>query len=97
MPPDAGLFGICTATIVVGDVSVQIIKVHLTPVVLNHGDRISTAWTALSDAETKHISEIAAIAKILDSTRPTIVLGDFNRMSSSIAPRTLKKTCSFAG
>jgi endonuclease/exonuclease/phosphatase family metal-dependent hydrolase len=90
-PPEAGLFGFCTATIVVGDVPVHIINVHLTPVVLKQGDRLTAALTALSDAETKHESEIAAIAKMLDTTRPTIVLGDFNSISTFVAPRTLTK------
>lgn len=90
-PPDAGLFGFCTATIVVGDVSVHIINVHLTPVVLKRGDLIAAAMTALSDAETKHEAEIAAIATVLDPTRPSIVLGDFNSISTFIAPRTLTK------
>lgn len=90
-PPDAGLFGFCTATIVVGDVSVHIINVHLTPVMLQRGDRIAAAMTALSDTETIHESEIVAIANILDPARPTIVLGDFNSISTFIAPSTLMK------
>lgn len=90
-PPDAGLFGFCTATIVVGEVSVHIINVHLSPVVLKRGEGIAAAMTALSDAENKHEAEIAAIANVLDPTRPTIVLGDFNSISTFIAPRTLTK------
>lgn len=98
-PPDAGLFGFCTATVAVGDVSVHVINVHLTPVVLNRGDLIVAAMTALSDAETIHESETAAITSVLDPTRPTIVLGDFNSISTFIAPRTLTQmglTDSFA-
>jgi len=90
-PPDAGLFGFYTATIVVGDVSVLIINVHLTPVMLKLGDGIAAAMTALADAETIHESEIVAIANVLDPKRPSIVLGDFNSISTFIAPRTLTK------
>ncbi|MFU7559408.1 endonuclease/exonuclease/phosphatase family protein [Roseiconus sp. JC912] len=89
IPPSAGLFGFCTANIVVGDVPVQIINVHLTPVVLKRGDRVAAAMLALSDAEAKHEVEIAAISTVLDPTRPSIVLGDFNSISTFVAPRTL--------
>ncbi len=90
-PPDAGLFGFCTTTVVVGDLSVHIINIHLTPVVLKRGDRISAVMTALSDAERVHESEIAAIATVMDPASASIVLGDFNSISTFIAPRTLTK------
>ncbi len=68
----------------------KLFNVHLTPVVLKQGDRITAALAALSDAETKHESEIAAIAKKLDTTRPTIVLGDFTAFQHC-RPTTMTK------
>ena len=56
-PPDAGLFGFCSVTVIIGDVPVHIINVHLTPVVLERGERIVAAMTALSETETKHESK----------------------------------------
>jgi endonuclease/exonuclease/phosphatase family metal-dependent hydrolase len=65
------------------------VNVHLTPVVLKQGDRFAAVMDALSDAEAKHKVEITAVTKGLDLDKPTIVLGDFNSISSFIAPKTL--------
>jgi endonuclease/exonuclease/phosphatase family metal-dependent hydrolase len=88
-PPDAGLFGFCAATVRIGGEAIRIVNVHLTPVVLKQGDRFAAVMDALSDAEAKHKVEITAVTKGLDLDKPTIVLGDFNSISSFIAPKTL--------
>jgi endonuclease/exonuclease/phosphatase (EEP) superfamily protein YafD len=47
--------------------------------------------TAVSATERKHAAEIAAIIEIIDCSKPTIVVGDFNSTSEFNAPRRLKE------
>ncbi|WP_160148256.1 endonuclease/exonuclease/phosphatase family protein [Rubripirellula obstinata] len=88
-PPDAGLFGFYSTTISVGGTAIHVVNVHLSPVVLQRGDRITAVMNELSRTEAKHEIEIAAITGAIDVRRPTIVVGDFNSISTFVAPKTL--------
>ena len=88
-PPDAGLFGFCSATIQLGNVRVRIINVHLSPVLMRGGFGIRQAFEAFADAEAKHAAEIDGIVRTIDLDQPTIVVGDFNSLSNFCAPRRL--------
>ena len=91
MPPDGGLFGFYTAILDYNSERVQIVNVHLTPFQFKRGGGISDAITALTTTEETHAKEIDAIAKAIDATRPTIVVGDFNSISTFVAPQRLLK------
>jgi endonuclease/exonuclease/phosphatase (EEP) superfamily protein YafD len=70
---------------------IQIVNVHLTPFHGNLKDGILGATSALASTEKTHAVEIDAILKRVDPKRPTIILGDFNSMSSFVAPKRLKE------
>lgn len=97
--PADGLFGFYAVTVSIDDTHVRVINMHLTPVVLKRGDRFTAAMTALSDAEAKHKAEIVAITGGIDPKEPSIVAGDFNSISTFVAPTALTElglTDSFA-
>ncbi|MDM4019533.1 endonuclease/exonuclease/phosphatase family protein, partial [Roseiconus lacunae] len=89
VPPTAGLFGFYSATLKRFDTSVRIINVHLTPFQMKRGGGVRDAMTALSSTEDKHAIEIDAIVDAIDCQRPTIVVGDFNSISTFRAPKRL--------
>ncbi|WP_442505713.1 endonuclease/exonuclease/phosphatase family protein [Novipirellula sp. SH528] len=89
VPPTAGLFGFYTANLDFSDTTVRIVNVHLTPFQIKRGGGIGDAMAALSITEDKHATEIDAIVDTIDCKRPTIVVGDFNSISTFIAPRRL--------
>jgi len=47
--------------------------------------------SAMKDAETTHAAEIQAICEKLDPQRPCIIAGDFNSLSTFVAPARLRK------
>lgn len=87
--PSAGLFGFYSATIEIAGRSIRIVNVHLTPFQFKAGGGIADAMTALSAAEENHAIEIAAVDEAIDTKLPTIVLGDFNSISTCVAPKRL--------
>ncbi len=70
---------------------IQIVNVHLTPFHGNLKDGVLGATSALASTERTHAVEIDAILKRVDEKRPTIILGDFNSLSSFVAPKRLKE------
>lgn len=90
-PPDAGLFGFYSATIQLRTKDVRILNVHLSPLLIRRGDGIRQAIEAFTDAEEKHTEEIEAIVRTIDVDQPTIVVGDFNSLSTFGAPQRLMK------
>lgn len=88
-PPDAGLFGFYSAVLQLEDETVQLVNVHLTPFQIKRGASFKEAMDALAATETKHVSEIAAVLKTIDPARPTIIAGDFNSVSTHLAPQRL--------
>ncbi len=62
---------------------------HLTPFHGNLKEGVLGATSALASTEKTHAIEIEAILKRVDPKHPTIVLGDFNSLSSFVAPKRL--------
>lgn len=75
----------------VPSLKIQIVNVHLTPFHGNLKDGVLGATSALASTEKTHAVEIDAILKRVDEKRPTIILGDFNSLSSFVAPKRLKE------
>lgn len=71
--------------------TIQIVNVHLTPFHGSLKDGVLGATAALASTEKTHAVEIDAILERVDSKRPTIILGDFNSLSSFVAPKRLKE------
>lgn len=88
-PPDAGLFGFYSANLDIKGETIHIVNIHLTPFQFNHGGGLFEAMAALKLTEEAHTSEIESIAGTLDVNRPTIVVGDFNSVSTYAAPKHL--------
>jgi endonuclease/exonuclease/phosphatase (EEP) superfamily protein YafD len=89
VPPNAGLFGYYTARMEFAGRTVHVVNVHLTPVLIQRGGGVRDALEAISNTEERHALEIATIAKAIDPQQPTIVVGDFNSISTFQAPRRL--------
>ena len=89
VPPNAGLFGFYTATVEFAGRPVHVVNVHLSPFQFKRGGGIADAMTALSATEENHAIEIKAIVEAIDPNKPTIVLGDFNSISTFVAPKRL--------
>ena len=70
---------------------IQIVNVHLTPFHGNLKDGVLGATSALASTEKTHAVEIDAILKRVDEKLPMIILGDFNSLSSFVAPKRLKE------
>ncbi|TWU02634.1 endonuclease/exonuclease/phosphatase family protein [Stieleria varia] len=88
-PPSAGLFGFYSAQLNRSGKAVHLVNVHLTPFQINRGSGLRDAMKALSTTEKKHVLEIERIVETIDSDQPTIVLGDFNSISTFEAPKLL--------
>jgi endonuclease/exonuclease/phosphatase family metal-dependent hydrolase len=91
LPPRHGLFGQQVAQVTLGGQTIQIINVHLQPVVLQRGDGVREAAQEFIRSEAIHGREIEDLLKQLDDSPPTILAGDFNSMSPFIAPATLRE------
>ncbi|WP_372896543.1 endonuclease/exonuclease/phosphatase family protein [Stieleria sp.] len=89
IPPSEGLFGFYSANLNLSGTPVRIVNVHLSPFQMKRGGGIRDAMAALATTETKHAAEIDAIVETIDCQRPTIVVGDFNSISTFIAPKRL--------
>ncbi len=89
-PPDSGLFGFLAATIDFGGRPVRIVNVHLSPIQIRQGARIPEVLASLSKSEEKRALEIESIIERIDLKSATIVLGDFNSISTFVAPKRLR-------
>lgn len=90
-PPDKGFFGFYSATYPAGETSVKLINVHLTPFVIRSGFGIAGALAEIEATEDKHTAEIEAITQTFDARQPVIIAGDFNSLSTFVAPSQLAK------
>jgi endonuclease/exonuclease/phosphatase (EEP) superfamily protein YafD len=90
-PPDKGFFGFFSATCRVGETSVKLINVHLTPFVIRHESGIMRVLAEIQRTEDSHAAEIDAVSKKFNVEQPVIVAGDFNSLSTFVAPSTLTK------
>lgn len=91
MPPVDGLFGFYSANFRLGDSSVHLVSVHLTPFQIQPSANNLDTLAELSKTEETHAAEVAVIARAVDPTLPTIIVGDFNSVSIFHAPRTLTR------
>lgn len=89
-PPVDGLFGTYFCTINHNKRSVRIVNVHMSPFTVRRGSSVRQAFQAMSAVESIHQKEIRRIVARLD-TRPTVVCGDFNSLSTFVAPKELMK------
>ena len=88
-PPTVGLFGFYSASISWHGTEARLVNVHLTPFVIPRDSGLLGVMNAILSTERKHALEIAAIAKTIDPSTPTIILGDFNSLSAFSARRHL--------
>ncbi len=88
-PPGRGLFGFYTAIFRIGNRDVRLVNVHLTPFHIRPGGGFRDALEALSTTEDVHSAEIEAVVETVNADQPTIVLGDFNSISTFKAPKRL--------
>lgn len=90
-PPAKGLFGFVEATIPFGGEKLHVVNVHLTPFVLPKKPSMMALLAESNAVESKHRAEMDAICDVVDPSRPTIILGDFNSISSYAAPKKLRE------
>lgn len=90
-PPEAGLFGFYSADATIHGHSVRLINAHLAPIQLNGVGSIGEATAAFSKLEEVHAKEIDAIISTIEKDQPTIIAGDFNSVSTFVAPTKLEE------
>jgi endonuclease/exonuclease/phosphatase family metal-dependent hydrolase len=90
MPPGAGLFGFYTGKIKLAETEVQVVNVHLSPFRPKPNARLRELMAEMSATEATHALEIDAILGTVDSTKPTVIVGDFNSISTFAAPKKLR-------
>ena len=88
-PPGEGPFGFHHAIFDHEGTDIRIINVHLLPFVVPKNATLADAMKVVSATETVHATEIAEILKVVDGTKPAIVAGDFNSLSTFVAPAAL--------
>ena len=91
LPPKHGLFGAYVAQVALKDRNVQIVNVHLQPAILRRGGGLAQAYAALVAMEQTHEKEISYLFERIDKDLPTLILGDFNSVSTFHAPTFLKE------
>lgn len=91
VPPKHGLFGAYVARARVRGVEIQIVNVHLQPVIPPRNAGLLQALSAFAAMEQTHAKEISHIFEKLVPDSPTIIAGDFNSLSTFQAPSFLKK------
>ena len=91
---DGGLFGSCLLELDHMGGAVQVVNVHLQPVIFDRqrGENgLLAVKDALLDAEAVHKKEIEHILPHLETDRPSIIVGDFNSLSSFQSPTILRE------
>jgi len=71
---DRGWFPACLAIVATPVGRVQILNVHLRPLISDSGSKLKGYFTV----ESMHRGEIESLHKKLDATMPTVIIGDFN-------------------
>jgi endonuclease/exonuclease/phosphatase (EEP) superfamily protein YafD len=88
-PPGDGPFGFYRATVNFEGTDIQIVNVHLLPFVVPKNGTLADVMKVVAATETTHATEIAEILKVADGTKPVIVAGGFNSLSTFAAPVAL--------
>ena len=91
VPPKHGLFGAYIAHVKMRDAELQVVNVHLQPVILPRNAGLREAVSAFAAMEKTHAKEISHIFERIRADRPAIIAGDFNSLSTFRAPSFLKK------
>ncbi len=89
-PVGKGLFGSYHARCRWQQQDIQLVNVHLMPLVIRRGARLTDVLGTYSQTEQVHAQEIERIVRQLEKDKPTVVAGDFNSLSAFVAPRRLK-------
>lgn len=104
LPAKHGLFGAWIAQTELAGRKVQVVNVHLQPIVIPSRDGRSAKWLggerlsklsgalgAFMDMEDVHKREIEDIYQAIEADVPTILAGDLNSLSSLAAPAFLRE------
>jgi len=89
LAPKHGLFGTVIAQTVIDDRRLQLVNVHLKPLLLQSRARPAQYVQAFKALDKAHEAEVRYILQNLDRKLPTILAGDFNSIPGSSAPRLL--------
>ena len=87
--PTVGMFGFYSATASTDAGPVRLINVHLKPFLIDRRAGVAEIMRRISDTEGIHVAEVEAIAGTIGDDEPTIVLGDFNSISTFQAPQRM--------
>lgn len=87
--PKDGLFGAWKGQMKLAGRTVQIVNVHLQPILVDSRQGITGLLRAYAAMEQTHRREIEYVYENLSPDVPTLVAGDFNSTSSSLAPTFL--------
>lgn len=90
-PPTAGLFGTLSGTVRWQTMEVRWFNIHFAPFTVPRHSGLAGVLKAAGRAEQQHQAEVAALLRRLDVSQPTIVAGDFNSLSTFVAPRMLRE------
>lgn len=90
VPPRDGLFGFYQADVKAGDTDVRVVAVHLSPFLPPRNGGVLEGMAALAETEGTHAREIATVLARIDAQKPAVIAGDFNSLSTSKAPQTLR-------
>lgn len=92
VPARHGLFGICVLEITIDGQPVQVINVHLQPVIFHDDEGKVTplsVLTAFEAAEQTHRAEMNDILSLIRTDIPVLIMGDFNSCSTFQGPSML--------
>jgi endonuclease/exonuclease/phosphatase family metal-dependent hydrolase len=89
--PKHGLFGAYIAHVKTQGTTIQIVNVHLQPVILPRNSGLRQALSAFAAMEQTHSQEIRHILESVEPDVPTVIAGDFNSLSEFQAPSFLRK------
>ncbi len=83
--PKHGFFGTYLADVSAGDKTVQVVNVHLQPVLPKDGAGAAAILALYRKTEATRAKEMERIGELLAKDRPVVVLGDFNSLPGGAA------------
>ncbi|MFY9255300.1 MAG: endonuclease/exonuclease/phosphatase family protein [Fuerstiella sp.] len=89
VPPSNGLFGFYIAEFEVNAKPLRVVNAHLTPVSTEGATTLAGVLAGIARSEDTRASEAKAIVEHISDNSATIVLGDFNSLSTFQAPQAL--------
>lgn len=88
--PQHGMFGTLYVTVTIDGQAVNFVNTHLSPFGVRRGSSLRQGLSAISATEGVHAKEIQLILKSVNTAVPTLIVGDFNSMSTFQAPMAVK-------